>query len=63
MAHRRLESDWDRTALLAAITINVNRDPKKSRSVSPESLNPYRAKSAPTVIPADITELKRFVGR
>lgn len=37
--------DWNQTALIAAILINANRDPKRQRRpIEPSQLNPYAEK-------------------
>jgi len=45
MAEGRVEHDdqllWSQTSAIVATLLNVNRDPKKGRLVSPEELNPY----------------------
>lgn len=42
MSHQRGRHEWQQTALLASILINVNRDPdKQRRPIEPDQLNPY----------------------
>lgn len=42
MADAREESEWNQTALIAAILENSNRDPeKRKRPFSPSDFNPY----------------------
>lgn len=36
--------DWDHTAMLACYIIRMNGDPKKVKSVTPQSLHPYESK-------------------
>jgi hypothetical protein len=43
MARARLETEHDRTAQIMATVINMLRDPRRSRHVKPENLNPYRS--------------------
>lgn len=37
---------WDHTAAICATVINMHRDPKKSRAVDIQKLNPYRTQKA-----------------
>ncbi|GHT30666.1 hypothetical protein FACS1894214_0950 [Planctomycetales bacterium] len=41
MAEGKQRADWNRTSHLLALISNVNRDPKKSRAVTPQEVNPY----------------------
>jgi hypothetical protein len=61
MAEGRGNFDWEQTSLQAAIAINANRDPAKSRPVHPADLNPYATKRPPATVPASIECLKIFV--
>lgn len=39
---------WDHTAAICATVINMHRDPKKGKPISPTALNPYRNKGKET---------------
>lgn len=41
MCEARNREEWHRTSSLLAMLVNVNRDPKRGRPVSPADLNPY----------------------
>ncbi len=45
MAEAKSRDNWNHTASILALIINVNRDPKKHRAVSPKQLNPYEQRS------------------
>lgn len=45
MATARERAEWSRTSQLLALTVNMNRDPKRSRAVSPDDFNPYAERS------------------
>ena len=36
--------DWDHTATLACYIIRMNGDPKKVKTITPQSLHPYESK-------------------
>ena len=44
MAESRSKDNWNHTSAVLALIINVNRDPKKRRAVSPKELNPHEHK-------------------
>jgi len=44
MAEAKLARAWDHTATLACYIVRMNGDPKKTRSVTPQSLHPYESK-------------------
>ena len=46
MALFRQRADWDRTASLLSALYNLNRDPSRSRAMSPADFNPYRMREA-----------------
>lgn len=46
MALFRQRADWDRTASLLSALYNLNRDPSRSRPMSPADFNPYRMREA-----------------
>lgn len=50
MAEERLRSQWNQTSTVLAAVLNVNRDPRKSRPVRPEQLNPYARREPPPVL-------------
>ena len=41
MADARGQSEWEQTASLMALIVNLVRDPKKSKPANPEIFNPY----------------------
>lgn len=41
MAQARRRENWEHTSALLALTANIARDPKKSRSYKPRDFNPY----------------------
>ena len=47
MAKARLAADWDRTSSVLALYINSHRK-QGAKTVSPESLNPYRTRARNT---------------
>lgn len=51
---------WSRTAHLMATILNVNRDPRKSKVVSPDDLMP-KPRRQPRPLTTDITALKMFL--
>lgn len=40
-ARAKNQADWNRTSHILAVLLNSNRDPKKSKPVTPMQLNPY----------------------
>ena len=46
MALFRQRADWDRTASFLSALYNLNRDPSRSRAMSPADFNPYRMREA-----------------
>jgi hypothetical protein len=44
MAETKQARDWDHTATLACYIIKMNGDPKKVKSITPQSLHPYESK-------------------
>ena len=44
MAEAKSKDNWNHTSAILALIINVNRDPKKRRAVSPRELNPHEQK-------------------
>ncbi len=44
MAEAKSRDNWNHTSALLALIINVNRDPKKKRTVSPNEINPHERK-------------------
>ncbi len=56
-----MRDEWQRTASLEALLVNLHRDPRKRSPVSPSEFDPFRrrdAKHAPQSIPVDITVLR-----
>lgn len=35
-------AEWDHTASILAVIVNVNRNPKKTKAIGPEKFHPYR---------------------
>ena len=44
MADARGKFEWEQTASLMALIVNLVRDPKKSKPVKPDVFNPYSQK-------------------
>ena len=44
MADARGKFEWEQTASLMALIVNLVRDPKKSKPAKPEAFNPYAQK-------------------
>ena len=44
MADARGQSEWEQTASLMALIVNLVRDPKKSKPAKPDVFNPYAQK-------------------
>lgn len=44
MAEGRGKAEWGRMSVLLALLANINRDPKRSRTLTPKDFNPYYAK-------------------
>ena len=42
MARLRQMTEWDRTAAILSTIYNMNRDPQRSKAMSPADFNPYR---------------------
>jgi hypothetical protein len=59
MVEARGRFEWNQTSALLATVINIMRDPKKSKAITPDELNPYHVKQKPKNIPkVPITVLK-----
>ncbi len=63
MAEAKAKDNWSHTSALLAMTANVNRDPKKSRTFKLADFNPYasRAKTGVRITKSNIGILKRFL--
>lgn len=60
MADARVDQQWNHTAALLAMLVNVNRDPKKGRAMKPGDFHPgslKRSQNAP-VLKGDLQMLK-----
>lgn len=57
MALFRQRADWDRTASLLSALYNLNRDPSRSRAMSPADFNPYRMRAATVATPKEAAEI------
>jgi hypothetical protein len=57
----RQTDSWSRTAHLLATILNVNRDPKRSKAISPADLMPQRRRRHQAPITTDISALKVFL--
>ena len=44
MADARGQMEWEQTASLMALIVNLVRDPKKSKPAKPDAFNPYAQK-------------------
>ena len=44
MADARGQMEWEQTASLMALVVNLVRDPKKSKPAKPDAFNPYAQK-------------------
>lgn len=44
MARARLKHTWRPLALIASLLFNANRDPKKTKALTPEDMNPYETR-------------------
>ena len=44
MAEAKSKDNWNHTSAILALIINVNRNPKKQRPLSPKELNPHEQK-------------------
>ncbi len=44
MAEAKSHDNWNHTSAVLALLININRDPKKKRAVSPKDINPHERK-------------------
>lgn len=60
MADAKSEDRWNHTASLMALIANVNRDPKKGKTIKPHEFHPHtsKPKKQDTLPKADITLLK-----
>jgi hypothetical protein len=60
MADGRIEQEWNHTAAMLAMLVNVNRDPKKGRAMKPTDFHPGALKAASRAQPlkADLKLLK-----
>ena len=55
MAEARERAEWQRTASLMALAVNLVRNPKKSKPAKPADFNPYFRKVSPiTKVPLEI---------
>jgi hypothetical protein len=50
MAEAKSRDNWNHTSAVLALIINVNRDPKKQRAITPAELHPQLRKSKPKTI-------------
>lgn len=57
MADARGRLEWEQTACLMALIVNLVRDPKKNRPVKPDAFNPY-AQKGQKIAPAPLSILK-----
>ena len=57
MAEAREKAEWQRTAGLMALVVNLVRNPKKSKPAVPADFNPYHAKPK-AVVKAPLSILK-----
>ena len=44
MAEAKSKDNWNHTSAILALIINVNRNPKKQRAVTPGEINPHEQK-------------------
>ena len=44
MAEERGRFEWNQTSSMIAVVINMMRDPKKSKAVTPDMFNPFAKK-------------------
>ena len=62
MARGRVQANWEPMTWLLALTINLNRDPKKTPPASPDQFGPQRRRDkTPTREKGRITDLKIFL--
>lgn len=57
MAEAHEKAEWQRTAGLMALIVNLVRNPKKSKPATPADFNPYHAKPK-AVVKAPLSILK-----
>ena len=50
MVEGRGRFEWNRTASLMALAVNLMRDPKKGKAVSPNDFNPFAEKPKKIVL-------------
>ena len=58
MARGRASRLWDHTASLLAMTANVHRDPKRSRTHRPVDFHPFEKRRRGGMSPAALRKLK-----
>ena len=58
MSEGRQRSQWMHTSSMMALTVNMNRDPKKSKPAKPSDFDPFSANEKDADIEADISILK-----
>ena len=64
MYEARGRFEWDQTSMLIAVVINMMRDPKKNKPVTPPEFNPFRLKKKKQVVQkAPISVLKELFVR
>jgi hypothetical protein len=44
MVDAKRRDEWNHTASLMALMVNINRDPKKGRAVKPDDFHPFSGK-------------------
>jgi hypothetical protein len=54
MADGRIEQEWNHTAALLAMLVNLNRDPKKGRAMRPADFHPAALKAASRAEPLKV---------
>jgi len=58
MAEAKSKDNWNHTSAVLALIINVNRNPKKQRAVTPREINPHEQKAKTILKGKDIRILK-----
>lgn len=59
MAEARAEQQWNHTASLLAMLVNVNRDPRSGRAARPIDFHPLARRVEEPVLKVDIGVLKQ----
>ena len=61
MAEGRIEQEWNHTAAVLTVLVNVNRDPKRGRPAKPADFHPMarRRNQSDRPIQADMQTLRR----